>query len=122
MPATASGAPATEASVDVAVDVVPARANITLDGRSVGRSPFHATVRKDSTPHMLGVSAEGYAAETRTIAFDRDVRVDISMRPVSGTARTAVVAIPTGTAPSATAGSDLQVARPKRNIDEKDPY
>ena len=112
---SASTATAKEDTVDVSIEVSPTRSTIVLDGKDVGRSPFRAAVRKDGTEHHVQVSADGYQTETRTIAFDRDVRLELELHPR-----------PTGGQPSptttATAGSDLHVVRPKHHIDETDPY
>jgi eukaryotic-like serine/threonine-protein kinase len=120
---TASATPS-ETTVDVTVEVVPSRAKIMVDGKNVGRSPFHTAVPRDSAAHPLVVSADGFAPETRSLAFDRDVRVEISLHPLpTNTAHFPINVAPTATATtSGGAGSDLQVSRPKRNIDEKDPY
>ncbi len=110
-----------EATVDVAIEVVPARAKITIDGKSVGKSPFRAAVPKDASAHTLVASADGYGSETRTLGFDRDVRLELSLRPIGAAGHVAVAPMTSGSALPA-AGSELQVARPKHNIDEKDPY
>ncbi len=116
--ATAS-TPAREVTVDVSIEVIPATAKITVDGKVVGKSPFRAAVPKDGTPHELVVSADGFTSETRTIGFDRDVRLELSLHPHGTAHATAAV---TSVTPPTTAGTDLQVQKPKRNIDEKDPY
>jgi serine/threonine protein kinase len=111
-----------EATVDVSIEVSTPRAKISVDGKSVGKSPFRASVPKDAREHQVVVTADGYVSESRTIGFDRDVRLELSLKPVT------VVGVPataaTNATPSATmtAGSDLHVVRPKHNIDEKDPY
>jgi hypothetical protein len=120
-PIAASITSAIETTVDVAVEVVPARAKILIDGKNVGKSPFRAAVPKDTAPHQLVVSADGYAPEARTIGFDRDVRLELSLRPVGVGGHVTAIPTPSGASSSA-AGSDLQITRPKHNIDEKDPY
>jgi serine/threonine protein kinase len=108
-----------EANVEVAIDVSTPHAKITVDGKSVGKSPFRATVPKDGRNHEVVVSADGYVPETRTIGFDRDVRLELALRPAtSGHSGPAV----TTTTSSGGAGSDLHVQKPKHNIDDKDPY
>lgn len=103
-----------DTTVDVSVEVTPPGARILLDGADVGRSPFRASLRKDDREHRVEVSAAGYASETRTIAFDRDVRVELELRALP--ARQAAPLLETAPA----AGSDLKVTRPKRHIDETD--
>ena len=108
-----------ETTVEVAIEVTPARATITVDGKEIGRSPFHASVPKDAAAHQIQVSADGYQSETRSIAFDRDVRLELELKPRPAPAH---VALPTATATDTSAGTELHVVRPKHNIDEKDPY
>jgi hypothetical protein len=123
--ALASGAMATasaprETTVDVWIEAAPSRAKIVLDGKPL-KAPFRAAVPKDASPHAITVSADGFAPETRTISFDRDVHLELQLRPLA----TSVAAQPQATTtatPTVSAGSDLQVAKPKHNIDEKDPY
>jgi hypothetical protein len=121
-PSTVQSASATpETDVEVAIDVSTPHAKITVDGKSVGKSPFRATVPKDGRNHEVVVSADGYVPETRTIGFDRDVRLELALKPTNGVTHT----FPIATAPasnSAGAGTDLRVQRPKHNIDDKDPY
>ncbi len=114
-------------TVDVAIDVTPVKAKIVIDGKSVGKSSFHTVMPKDTTQHVLVASADGFAPETRTFGYDRDVRLELSLRPVGGHPVGPNVAPMTniassGAASAATAGTELQVVRPKHNIDEKDPY
>jgi hypothetical protein len=118
-PAPSVTAAPVETTVDVAIEVVPARAKILIDGKNVGKSPFRAAVQKDTAPHEIVASADGYSTETRAIGFDRDVRVELSLRPVALGGRVTTSAPATS---GGSAGSDLQVTRPKHNIDEKDPY
>ena len=122
--ATAPKASATatdEKNVEVAIDVSTPHAKITVDGKDVGKSPFRASVPKDARNHDVVVSADGYVPETRTIGFDRDVRLELALKPASGGGRT--VPIVTAAASSSGAGTDLRVQqRPKHNIDDKDPY
>ena len=122
--ATATTAPSasatTEATVDVAIEVSTPRAKIVVDGKNVGASPFRASVPKDAREHQVSVAAEGYIPESRTINFDRDVRLELALKPAP--TGTHVAPAPTETTSAGAAGSDLHVVRPKHNIDEKDPY
>jgi len=111
--------------VDVAIDVVPARANISLDGKPLGHGPFRGKFAKDGSQHQLVVSEDGFATETRPITLDRDSRLEIALHPTfAHTGPIGAVVPPALSGSGATpAGSDLQVGpKPKHNIDEKDPY
>ncbi len=126
-PSTAqSASTAPESNVEVAIDVSTPHAKITVDGKSVGKSPFRATVPKDARNHEVVVAADGYLPETRTIGFDRDVRLELALKPAissfGGAPHTFPIAT-TAASNSAGAGTDLHVQqRPKHNIDDKDPY
>jgi hypothetical protein len=123
-PPTVTTSP-TPVTVDVAVDATPARAKISVDGKSVGKGSFHGPMTKDGATHQVVVSADGFSPETRTVTFDRDVRLDVSLHPLQTGHYTYTPPVTTAAATTtagATAGSDLQVQKPKRNIDEKDPY
>jgi serine/threonine-protein kinase len=125
-PSVQSASATPENGVEVAIDVSTPHAKITVDGKSVGKSPFRATVPKDGRNHEVVVSADGYVPETRTIGFDRDVRLELALKPASSFLGGATHTFPVATAPasnSAGAGTDLRVQqRPKHNIDDKDPY
>ena len=128
-PSTAAKpAAAATASVDIAIDVTPARASVSIDGKLLGQGPFHGAFTKDGSPHEIVVSADGYTAESRSVTLDRDTRLEISLRPRGVFVRPgptgAVIPPPAPSASSApTAGSQLQVGpHAKHSIDEKDPY
>jgi serine/threonine-protein kinase len=109
-------------TVDLWIEVSPARAKVTMDGKSLA-SPFHAAVPKDSAEHRIVVSADGYAPETRPIGLDRDVHLELQLHPLAmNNSSSFHPSVPATASGAATAGSDLQVTKPKHNIDEKDPY
>ncbi len=111
-----------EATVDVWIEVTPARARIAMDGKTL-KAPFRAAVPKDNGEHQIVVTADGYAPETRSIAFDRDVHLELQLHASGGSVNAGGnIAVHPQTTATVSAGSDLQVAKPKHNIDEKDPY
>jgi hypothetical protein len=120
--ATASASATPERNVEVAIDVTTPHAKILVDGKDVGKSPFRASVPKDTREHQVIVSADGFLSETRTIGFDRDVRLELALAPVTHSGHAMPTATATTTTSSNGMGSDLHVQKPKHNIDEKDPY
>ena len=117
--AAASASAAVEApppaTIRVSISAMPANATLLLDG-AVVQNPHRAEVAKDGSQHTLTVSARGHAAETRSVTYDgpRDIVV---------TLRAAVAAA--GPTPSPVPDVDLtssKAKRPKRTVDEKDPY
>ena len=119
---TQSSAATQESNVEVAIDVSPPRARITVDGKDVGKSPFRAKVPKDARNHDVVVSADGYVPETRTIGFDRDVRLELALKLATNPSGHPIPIVTAPASNSTGAGTDLHVQRPKHNIDDKDPY
>lgn len=117
-PSDTNEAPST---VDVAVYVSTPGAVISVDGEDVGKSPYRALVPHDDREHRIVVSADHYYSESRTIRFDRDLRLEIALKPQASDWR-GETRIGRGSSAIPSAGADIQVAKPKRSIDEKDPY
>jgi serine/threonine-protein kinase len=122
VPATQTASTSPEASVEVAIDVSTPHARITVDGKDVGKSPFRARPPKDARNHEVVVSADGFVTETRTIGFDRDVRLELALKPTPANGHVTFPVTTAAASNSGGAGTDLHVQRPKHNIDDKDPY
>lgn len=78
-PPPANDAPAAPSEIQVAIDVDPAFATITLDGRVLGQSPARSRERRDQRAHELTVQAPGYTTLQRTISFDTDVALRLQL-------------------------------------------
>lgn len=62
------------------VEASPGHATFELDGSAVGVGAFEATLRRDGTPHVLVVSAEGYRRRTLTFV-DAPPAPRVELRP-----------------------------------------
>jgi serine/threonine-protein kinase len=133
---------ATQVSVRVSVD--PPNAELRLDGSLLPGNPFASVFPKGDAIHELSASADGFKTEKQMIQFLKDVDLQVSLQrgkgssshsyavhaaPPAAVAPAAAPAAAPARAPSEARpsavepGMDLHSeSRPKRNIDEKDPY
>ncbi|MEO1339301.1 MAG: hypothetical protein AAFV29_26920, partial [Myxococcota bacterium] len=71
---------------DVRVKATPRFARITIDGKRIGRGQIHRSFARDTTRHILIISAPGY--HRKRIEFvDRAIDLQISLRRRKTTAR-----------------------------------
>lgn len=113
VPSTPSAEPARVQTVTVAIRTAPAHATMVIDGTPVA-NPYRADVAADGSAHTVEVSARGFVSQTRTLSHDRAHDILVALKPVY-----AVAAPPTiGDVDLST----LKNKRPKRKVDDKDPY
>jgi hypothetical protein len=79
------------------VSTSPAVATLTLDGAPVA-NPLDASFPKGGQ-HSLAASAVGHQSVTKTVSFDRDVKVSLQLRPEPVRRAAAPVARPVRPAP-----------------------
>jgi serine/threonine-protein kinase len=127
-------APATAATVDVWISVDPGEARVFLDDLALASNPFHSTMPKSALARRLRVSAPGYATDERLVALDRDVHLELSLKPAATAAPTSSAAAApgrpgpaaapgrAGAAPPSTAAPGEALAptpkKPTRSIDD----
>ncbi len=118
--AAPSAAPAA-AQIKLSITFGPAGATAKLDGVPLVESPFVAQVRRDGTMHRIDVEGPGLEPEMRMVSFEKDVVVNVSLKPKAP--EPAATAAPKPE-PSTTAASPgkAKTVKPARGIDEKDPY
>ncbi|MBS2013872.1 MAG: protein kinase [Deltaproteobacteria bacterium] len=75
--------------VAISITATPKNAQIFVDGKPVG-SPYEAKVAKSSGQHTVRVEAEGYEAQTQTVAFERDITLAVALAKAVVTAPSAV--------------------------------
>ncbi len=109
---TAEAVPVT---ISVAIRTSPAGATLQLDGETVS-NPFRLEVPKDGSHHTVVSAARGYNAETTSVTYDAARDIIVTLKP----ATMAVPARPANT--NDVDLSSLKTKRPKRTVDEKDPY
>lgn len=73
-------APSVAPSVALELFGLPPDARLTLDGRAVTGTLFH--LPKDDGEHRIQALAEGFEPWTHTFIASRDLRVDVSMKPL----------------------------------------
>jgi serine/threonine-protein kinase len=131
-PATSAPEPST---IVLSVTVTPPDAVVTLDGARLPSNPFESQMPRDGAAHKLRVVAEGHLADERLIVFDRDRAVAVDLqetappstrgaprprRPTSSSTPPKPSGSPAAPGPDSDLSKDA--ARPRRTIDEKDPY
>ena len=105
LPPAAPGRPA--AAVHVELRAHPSSARILLDGVPVPGDVFVHEGEPSAEAHTMTISAPGYVTAQRTIVFDRDRSVDLTLEPARA-------------APARPAATSRR--RPLGAIDESDPY
>jgi eukaryotic-like serine/threonine-protein kinase len=71
--------PATAATIDVAVDSVPAGAQVLLAGTVLGKTPFHGTLPRRNGDVTLTVRLAGYADKSVAVRADHAVTETIKL-------------------------------------------
>lgn len=80
-PAPSARAPEPAATVEVWISAEPADARIYLDDTPLQANPWKGAMGRSALTRKLRVSAPGFAPDERLISFDRDVRLELSLRP-----------------------------------------
>ncbi len=143
--AEAPARPSAPAEVRVRIAVTPVSAVLRLDSLPLEQNPFVGTFPRDGREHELGASAEHYQEEARTLRFEQDIDLKLSLSPEHGAragrlaraarapytprapaeAAAAAAPVPAPARPKIEPGMDMQAPpseRRKHSIDEKDPY
>jgi serine/threonine-protein kinase len=117
----ASGAALPE-RIAVQISASPEDAEILLDGARLSGNPFRAQMKRDDSTHRVTISLSGYQKEERVVVFDRDVALDVPLRKIRGGG----VVEPATKKPGETAPPsdpvDAKHPKPKRAIDDSNPY
>jgi hypothetical protein len=73
--------PAPEAqTVRIRITAFPGEASLELDGQELGSNPYASSVRPSTQLHELIVSADGYQSETRSLRFNQDQEVVLTLK------------------------------------------
>jgi hypothetical protein len=124
-----------EVEIAVSVTVSPKGARIFIDGEEVEGNPYEAQVPRDDREHEVRAEADGHETITRSVAFDRDVALELELvekprrvaagRPVRRPPSPQPTAEPT-TPPSDEPSDDdwmkKRWPKAKRPIDDDNPY
>jgi hypothetical protein len=71
--------PAPVPTVRLRIRTEPETASLSMDGTRIA-NPFDSSVNRARGDHRIVATAEGYEAQTQTVAFDRDRTVTIRLR------------------------------------------
>jgi serine/threonine-protein kinase len=136
-PAPRLPAPERPRTVKLTIEVQPAGATVTLDGKVLSGNPFRGEVPHELRTHLVQASAPGFATAERLITYADDTHLAIALveKSASRRSRRARREAPAPEAPASEVrrveprriepGMELRRAAsstPRRHIDEKDPY
>jgi serine/threonine-protein kinase len=74
--------PSSVATIRVRIRATPQSAVLTLDRARLPTNPFSQDVPRDGQVHELVVTAPGYAAVNRSVTFDREIDIDLALKPL----------------------------------------
>jgi hypothetical protein len=80
----AAAAPPAAATVDVSISAEPPEARLFLDDTALASNPFHGAMAKATLARRVRVSAPGFATEERLVTLDRDLHLELSLKPLAG--------------------------------------
>ncbi|HRI72203.1 MAG TPA: serine/threonine-protein kinase [Polyangium sp.] len=124
--------------VEIWINVSPANAKLTIDGKPLEKNPFVGKFDRDGASHMLQAEAPGYATRSRDITFDKDRNIEFALVPQAAAPGTTapppatssaageptkektkvIIVAPPTTEDTTKAGTK----KPPRPIEEKNPY
>jgi serine/threonine-protein kinase len=121
--AIAKPAPAA-ADIEINIGASPPEARLFLDDRPLGANPYKGKLPGDASPHQLRVEARGYATQSRSIALDRNVVLELALQKDAG-AEKAIAPVARGAAPPPPVVDDgltRPAVKPRRTLDTSNPY
>jgi eukaryotic-like serine/threonine-protein kinase len=90
-----ASAAAPEATVNLSIAAEPAEARLFLDDVALATNPFHGAMPRSPLARRLRVAAPGFATDERLITFDRDLNLEMALKPTPiGSAAPATTAAP----------------------------
>jgi len=122
---TASTAPET---ITLNITAFPAASRLYLDDELTQSNPLFRTVPKDGRSHRLEARAPGYVTETRTLVYDQNANIVVTLTAVkaptedSATAPASPRVYPGRPRPAAPTKSGTPAAPTKPSVDCSQPY
>jgi serine/threonine-protein kinase len=116
--------PTAAPQVEISIAASPPEARIFLDDRPLGHNPYKGTLAVEPGPHQLRVEARGYATQSKSIALDRNVVLELALQKDAG-ADKPVVPVGRGGAPTPPVDDDAMTrpaVKPRRTLDTSNPY
>jgi serine/threonine-protein kinase len=71
--------PSPPPEVQLHVVVSPDGAQVSLDGKVMGQSPFIGSFPRDERWHQLGISAKGFRAVSKEVRFSQDAHLELAL-------------------------------------------
>jgi eukaryotic-like serine/threonine-protein kinase len=113
--------PTAAPQVEISIAASPPEARIFLDDRPLDHNPYKGTLAVEPGPHQLRVEARGYATQSRSIALDRNVVLELALQKDAGAERP-VVRGPTPAPPVDDDALIRPALKPRRTLDTSNPY
>lgn len=70
-----------EKSITLHLTAFPRTARLTLDGEKLPGNPYSSTAASDESDHVVEVSAPGYIPQSKTVQFNKDLSLAITLLP-----------------------------------------
>jgi serine/threonine-protein kinase len=83
---------AAEATVNLSISAEPPEARLFLDDVALATNPFHGAMARSTLARRLRATAPGFATEERLVTFDRDLSLEMALKPAA-----IAIAIPSAT-------------------------
>ena len=122
-------APSERIRIDIAA--LPQNALIFIDDAPAAPNPLSADAPKDGTVHRLRVEAPGFKSHIEAIPYNANIGLTVRLEPLATSWRSAAFARPitmhppvppASIAPAPSAAASRGGERPKREIDQTNPY
>jgi serine/threonine-protein kinase len=118
-----TGAPAASAAstIDIKIQVAPDDAVVFLDDSKLS-APYAMKAPADGFGHKLRVEAPGYATDSRLIVFDKDINVEVALKPDKQATNAAPPSHPGAPQPQNDAFGSKPIKPNKKKLDSSDPW
>ncbi len=120
-PAPPAPAASVATEIEISIAASPPEARLFLDDRPLDRNPFKGNLPADASPHQLRVEARGYATQSKSIALDRNVVLELALQKDAAAEKPGSRS-PTSPAPAVDNAANRSSAKPRRTLDTSNPY
>jgi len=106
--------------VEISIAASPPEARLFLDDRPLDQNPFNGSLTSEPGPHQLRASARGYATQSKTIALDRNVVLELALQKDGSIGKT--TGRLQGSPPVSDGALTRPAVKPRRTLDSSNPY
>ena len=82
------------APIVFSIAVTPAHARIFLDGNRLPGNPYETKLPADAQPHQIRAEADGFLPTSEPVTFERDAKIQLTLRPRAGAPRPPTDVVP----------------------------